>query len=107
MQIKIISCQALKYYVYRNDVLIIDLRAKEKYMISHLPNAIWINYDSLESDLAKIVLQRKNKISHILVYCDYGKTSLLAARDLAKSGYSVISLYGGYNLCHKATLPNK
>lgn len=107
MQIKIISCQALKHYIYRNDILIIDLRAKEKYMVSHLPNAIWLDYESLESDLAKLTSQRKTPASWILLYCDFGKTSLLAARDLAKSGYSVMSLNGGYNLCQKATPPKE
>ncbi|WP_228351362.1 rhodanese-like domain-containing protein [Variimorphobacter saccharofermentans] len=77
-------------YIGMRDVVIIDLRDKNEYDAGHIPTAINIPYEELESE--KKNLQRNNLL---IFYCDRGNISLLAARDLMKDGYNIKSLYGG------------
>jgi len=78
-------------YIGRSHVLIIDLRSPEDFRKGHIPTAINIPYESLERERYRI---RKNAI--IILYCDRGHISLMAARDLMKYGYQIKNLHGGY-----------
>ena len=40
---------------------------------------------------------RFSKYRPLLLYCEYGSTSLLAARKLGKEGYEVYTVIGGAN----------
>lgn len=77
-------------YIGMSHVLIIDLRDKKEYDTGHIPTAINIPYDDLELNYSKF---SSNDL--LIFYCDKGNVSLLACRDLMKSGYQVKSLYGG------------
>ncbi len=77
-------------YIGRPNVLIIDLRDRIEYDRGHIPGAVNIPYEDLE-DYANGF--RQNDL--LIFYCDRGNISLLAARDLAKTGYHIKSLYGG------------
>ena len=45
--------------------VVLDSRAREEYLVSHLPGAIWVGYD--EFDIAKVKDIPKEK--PVLVYC--------------------------------------
>lgn len=77
-------------YIGRPNVLIIDLRDYEDYLKGHIPTAINIPYDILGSERHKL-----NKYNLLILYCDRGHISLMAARDLIKYGYNIKSMYGG------------
>ena len=75
-------------------VQIIDLRTPELYAKGHIPTAINVSYDELEQHLPKL-----NKEVTTVVYC-YDLTCALstkAALLLAKKGYPVKELVGGFN----------
>ena len=48
MQFQIISCKTLDTILKKSNYLLIDLREKQDYEISHIPNAIWYNWEKLE-----------------------------------------------------------
>lgn len=82
-------------YIGKPNVTIIDLRDRYEYDSGHIPTAVNIPYDELDSQ--KSNLQRNNLL---IFYCDRGNISLLAARDLMKYGYNIKSLYGGLRAYH-------
>lgn len=77
-------------YIGKPNVVIIDLRDKNEYDSGHIPTSVNIPYEELEEQKKYI---SKNKL--LILYCDRGNISLLAARDLMKDGYNIKSLYGG------------
>lgn len=90
MSFETIKAKDLINYIGRSDVLIIDLRDNEDYRKGHIPSAINIPYEDLEKQRYKL-----NKNTLLILYCDRGHISLLAARDLIKYGYQIKSMYGG------------
>jgi len=84
----------LKYAIAGKEPLqIIDLRTKEFFDKGHVPGAVNILFDELESKLPKL---SKDKIT--IVYC-YNITCHLAAKAallLARAGYPVKELVGGW-----------
>jgi rhodanese-related sulfurtransferase len=69
-------------YIGKPNVLIIDLRDRHEYNSGHIPGAVNVPYEELES--------HSNQFSK-------GK---LAASDLMKYGYNIKSLYGGLRAYH-------
>lgn len=96
MQFRIISCEMLEHHLQRNDVLLIDLRSYEEYQTEHIPTAIWKDWETLEDSIDVYLKDFPFPPSWLILYCDHGNTSLLIARDLARNGYPVMSLNGGY-----------
>ncbi|MCI8563156.1 MAG: rhodanese-like domain-containing protein [Lachnospiraceae bacterium] len=96
MQLQIISCEMLEEYLKRSDILLLDLRSKDEYNKEHIPNAIWADWETLEETIPSYLATLPFQPKWIILYCDHGNTSLLTARDLARNGYPVISLNGGY-----------
>ena len=105
--IRILPSRQLKDYLGRSDVLIFDLRDKNDYDKEHIPGAVWIDIDLLEKDIRRIFSRsyvtnedreifNKKGIRLIILYCDKGNQSIYATRDLAKLGYPVVSLNGGF-----------
>lgn len=86
----------LEEYLGREDILIIDLRSKEDYDREHITGAIWADWEVLEDSAADLLASLSFTPAWIILYCEHGNTSLLTARDLARNGYPVISLNGGY-----------
>ena len=101
MLFKIISSATLSKYLEKNRSLLIDLRSKESYQNSHIPGAVWMDWERAEEDI--IILTADFQTAHgfspdwIILYCDSGNISLLTARDLARLGYPVMSLNGGFH----------
>lgn len=82
-------------YIGNPNALIIDLRDRDEYDIGHIPGAVNIPYEELDSYTDRF---RRNQ--QLIFYCDRGNISLLAARDLMRSGYNIKSLYGGIRAYH-------
>lgn len=107
MKLKIISCTTLKKYLGRKDVLLLDLREKSEYDAAHYDGAVWADWEHLEKEVDHLIATAHQPIQWIILYCDHGNISLVSARDLAKHGYQVMSLGGGYEYCHTTTSPAK
>lgn len=81
--------------------LLVDLRQKEKYNAGHIPGAINIPYEELQDRMQEVrqMLEKRSSgraLPPVIVYCDRGNTSLLAARDFYRAGISVFNVYGGF-----------
>jgi len=95
----------LKYAIKENEPLtIIDLRTPELFAKSHVPGAVNISYEELEKSTEKV-----SKDKTAVVYC-YGITCHLATKAallLAKKGYRVKELFGGFDEWAAAELPTE
>lgn len=70
--------------------LIVDLREHELYLSGHIPGAINVPYDFIENDDYYLPNTKT-----IILYCERGGQSLLAARTLSKKGYRILNVVGG------------
>lgn len=84
-----ISPKMLDYYVDNNRAFIIDLRRPEDYARGHIKGAVLVPYEGGS------FLFRPPKEKEIVLYCDRGSHSLMAARELARLDYRVRSVIGG------------
>jgi len=90
MSFETIRTNDIVKYIGKRNVLIIDLREIEEYESGHIPTAVNIPYEELEKRKSMLPLS-----DLLILYCDRGNISLLAARDLMKEGYQIKSVYGG------------
>lgn len=90
-ELEMISPKMIDQYRNRQDVLIIDLRAKEEYQKYHIASAVHIDYDDVE---ALFLLPRWKMI---ILYCERGASSMTRAKEMVRKGYRVKSLLGGMN----------
>lgn len=91
MRPKIIPWERVSRYIYKPDTLIIDLREKEEYEKGHITGAWNISYEEVEEHL-----EQMSHYERVIFYCTHGNHSLVAARELAKSGREAYSIAGGY-----------
>lgn len=96
MTLKIISPGDLKNYINNYNTILIDLRDKADYKQEHIPGAVWADWEKLDKNIGSLLMSYNRKPDWIILYCERGNISLLASRDLARLGYPVISLNGGY-----------
>lgn len=68
---------------YMDKAILIDVRMPNEYNTTHLNNAINIPVSNILSGI-----KRYDKNQTIILYCDYGKRSLMAARLLNSVGYN-------------------
>lgn len=74
------------------NMLILDTRSFKEFQVSHLPNALFIDYNDFDSEKVKAV----NRRTKIIVYCSVGYRSERIGEKLIKMGFSdVQNLYGG------------
>ena len=82
------NIRQLETIISENNYIIVDVRSEEEYEVSHVKDAINIEYtlidDSIELDKEK----------DILVYCASGRRSDIAATKLSSMGYKVYDLGG-------------
>lgn len=88
-----ISVKDLDTLAYDPDVLIIDLRDESDYHKKHIKNAINIEYEKLFDSLYNL-----NKRKTIVLYCERGSKSIIAAKKLSEMGYTIKTVTGGYNM---------
>ena len=73
---------------------LVDVRTPEEFAEGHIPDALNINVmDENFIDLAISSLDRKRAVA---VYCRSGRRSKTAAGELAKEGFKVVELEGGF-----------
>lgn len=78
-------------YIEKPNTVIVDLRTSHEFRRGHIPSAINIPYEELNEHI-RILCEYQD----IVLYCERGNISLLAARDLSKQGFQdVKNLYGG------------
>ena len=70
--------------------LVLDVRERESYREGHFRGAYCCPYEEIDG-----WMRHFNRNRTLLVYCEYGSTSLLAARQLSKCGYEVYTVVGG------------
>ena len=91
--IKTVDAAQFAEFIKSDSVFLVDVRTAEEYAAGHIANAK--NIDVLKSDF-KNNASTLPKNKQIAVYCRSGKRSLVAANILAKMGYKVINLRGGW-----------
>jgi rhodanese-related sulfurtransferase len=83
------------------DLVILDVRTKEEFEVSHLHNAILIPVSELANRLNELDKDKK-----ILVYCNTGIRSAIASRILVNNGFNLIyNMLGGIDDWIKAGYP--
>ncbi|MCS7099791.1 MAG: THUMP domain-containing protein [Sulfolobales archaeon] len=70
--------------------VLVDMRSRDRYLEAHIPGAIHI------SEL------RPDPRTPVVLYCEYGSASLLAAMEMRKTGLRVFSLRGGFSRYRRA-----
>lgn len=75
-----------------HSVNVVDIRSVEKYNSNHIPGSINVPYE-------KLILKPNlylNKAETYYLYCQKGLSSPKVCSILAKQGYRVININGGY-----------
>ena len=77
---------------YHRPLVILDARESIEYEISHIEEAIYVGYDSLDFS----ILKRIPADNKIVIYCSIGYRSEKVAEEVNKTGHNnVYNLYGG------------
>lgn len=78
-------------YETKDDYIILDIREKEEYLVSHIPGAIYLGYDDPDYS----ILERLDSDERIVVYCSIGVRSEKIGEKLQEKGFTdVKNLYG-------------
>jgi rhodanese-related sulfurtransferase len=77
--------------VAEGEYRIIDVRPKEKYDEGHIPTAMNLPNGNLDG-----AVPPPKKDKYIIVYCETGGRAQMAAKKMAKAGYSHIYNWGGF-----------
>ncbi len=72
-----------------DDFILLDVRTKAEYDSAHIKGAVNIPLDELESATTL------DKSAKIVVYCQSGNRSLMAAKKLIENGYLEVYDLGG------------
>lgn len=107
MRLRIISWETLEKLRREEDVLMIDLREREEYEREHIAGALWADWEHLEEEMPQYLEKQGGTPRWIVLYCDRGNTSLLIARDLARRGYPVMSINGGYRYYSRSIVKDR
>ena len=91
--IKTVGAAEFANIIKSDSVILLDVRTAGEFADGHIDHAL--NIDVLQSDFkAKAATLSTGKI--IAVYCRSGRRSMKAAGILAKAGYKVVNLRGGW-----------
>ncbi len=84
-------------------IKLLDVRERDSYLQSHIPGAMHIPRGQLE---LRVNSALPDPTERIVVYCDYGKISTLAAGTLRDLGYTrAIAMDGGFSAWLEAGYP--
>lgn len=88
----IISAEQLDKLINTENIVLIDSREREEFLISHIKGAINMSYKDFSiNHLPKII----SKNTKIIVYCSVGYRSGDIAARMKKNGFDSYNLYGG------------
>ncbi len=91
--VMIISKQQAKKQIKEGDCdYLIDVRSEDEYAMGHIPSAVNIPLDRLETEISNVV---RDKDQIVIVYCHSGMRSAVAAEILSDLGYKRIFDMGG------------
>lgn len=85
------------------ETCLIDVRTHAEYKDGHLVGAV--NIDWFGSHFVDKVKEKYDKTTPLYLYCRSGKRSAAAAKALAKEGYTVYNMLGGYKAWLKEERP--
>ena len=94
---RVSSDEAAKMMAAEQGYLLVDVRTAKEYADGHIPNAINIPNESINTTSPK---ELPDKAQKIFVYCRSGARSQQAAQKLANMGYTNIVEMGGINNWH-------
>jgi len=78
--------------VKNSEIIILDTRSYEEFEVSHLPNALFLDYNKFKTSEVDGI----NRKTKIIVYCSVGYRSERIGEKLIKMGFAdVHNLYGG------------
>ena len=89
---RVSSDEAAKMMTAESGYLIVDVRTTGEYAGGHIPNAINVPNESINTTPPK---ELPDKAQKIFVYCRSGARSMQAAQKLANMGYTNIVEMGG------------
>ncbi len=92
--IQTVQAEEFAQIIKADSVILVDVRTAGEYDAGHIENAR--NIDVLKDTFRSIAIGTLPKDKTIAVYCRSGKRSLKAAAILAKEGYKVVNLRGGW-----------
>jgi rhodanese-related sulfurtransferase len=90
MGFQVIHPGEIEEIIGREAAIVVDVREREAYRTYHYRGAYNYPYEDMEK-----WIRRLSKRYSLILYCEHGSTSLLAARRLAKEGYRVYAVAGG------------
>lgn len=91
--IQYVSMEEVKTIMKENEnYVILDVRTIEEYNEGHIPHAICIPNETIDS---KVIQQLPDKEQLILIYCRSGNRSKQAAQKLHNLGYINLVEFGG------------
>lgn len=104
-EISFMGMDEVRARVAKGELLLLDVREAEAYAAGHLPHARHIPRGQLELRVDKIL---PDPSVRVVVYCQYGKISTLAAATLRTMGFTrAVALDGGYDAWSKAQFPTE
>ena len=106
-KVPFMSLEELKSRVETADgtLLVLDVRERDSYESAHIPGARFLPRGQLE---LRVNSELPDPTRRILVYCDFGKVSTLAAATLREMGYTrAVALDGGMKAWREAGYPVK
>lgn len=90
MDFGLISPREIPKYMRMDGSILVDMRDTVDFLDGHIRGAVNIPYESLPFQYNYL-----RDFERVLLYCDRGNASLIAARDMAKEGISVYAVCGG------------
>jgi rhodanese-related sulfurtransferase len=103
-----ITAQQLKPQLDQNptQILLIDVRTDDEFQTGHLPGAIHIPLNTIESGAALPQIRSQLGNKKLIAYCHSGRRSALAISQLQTSGITATHLIGGIVEWKKQIDPN-
>ncbi len=91
---------------HADQTLLIDVRTDDEFQTGHLPGAIHIPLNAIESGNGIKTIRSKLETKKLIVYCHSGRRSALAILQLQKSSLPATQLTGGIVQWQKQIDPN-
>ena len=87
-----ITARQAEEMILQGGVIILDVRTRAEFESGHIENAVLLPYNQI-TELAAILISDKNQT--VLVYCQAGGRSRIAANALSDMGFTSVYDFGG------------